>query len=163
MSWKMFTKACEYCQALNLHNLDKFSPEEFSGMHGGGGSSSVTPHPAEQISGETREQRRKDVWEMIQIDLFFRLTHDMPAVITNIPWNVNLPWLAADATLLPDATESIVFIMSSKISLVTARFFAMMDETGCSLETTMVRAEAFAREILAIYDEYPTVSSVLFS
>lgn len=144
MSWKMFRVACDYCQTLNLNNLDQFSPEfETNGL-----------------SDEVLDQRRKDIWEIIQYDLFFRLTHNMPPVITNNPWKVNLPWLSVDPSLLPDVVESMVFLATSRFTLVIARFFLMLEEfrDGDKLELK-ARVEGLCQEILAIYEEYPLVSS----
>lgn len=144
MSWKMFKLACEYCQALNLHNLDQFSPDlEVDGLN-----------------DDMLDQRRKDIWEIIQIDLFFRLTHNMPPAITSTPWKVNLPWLAVDPSLLPDVTESMVFLASSRFTLVVARFFVILEEARDGGDRMGFRAavEGLCQEILGIYEEYPVVS-----
>jgi hypothetical protein len=144
MSWKMFKLACEYCQMLDLHNLDS-NPQSLLST--------------DETGNAVQDERRKDLWEVIQIDLFFRLTYDMPAVITNNPWKINLPWGAPDSSPIPEGLESIAFLTNSKVTLITARYFAMLDGSGeASIHDLMARTEAMCQEIFAAIEEWSLVS-----
>ena len=105
------------------------------------------------------DEKRKDMWEVIMIDLFFRLIYDMPAAITNNPWKINLPWLAPDSSPLPEGIGSVVFLTNSKVTLILARFFAMLDEdVGTDKFELMTKAEGLCREVEAAVAEWSLVS-----
>lgn len=74
MSWKLFALASEYAQGLDLHSLDK-----------------------ENEHGHTHivksDDDRRGFWELVQLDLYFRLILNKPPAITGTTWQVNLPWL----------------------------------------------------------------------
>ncbi|KAM5355177.1 hypothetical protein ACJ41O_001823 [Fusarium nematophilum] len=135
LAWKMFKHACEYCQVLNLHNLDD-------------------DQNVKVITENTCDNERRGFWEVIQIDLFFRLVLNTPPAITNNPWKVNLPWLDADSPP-PHGIQSMAFLASSRISLVIARFFAMLDDPKNTTKSEiMAKTEDLCREVQQIYTEW---------
>lgn len=136
LAWRMFKHACESCQALNLHNLD-------------GDDADAT------FLGDKCDDERRGFWEVIQIDLFFRLVLNTPPAITNNPWKVNLPWLDADSGPPLQGIQSTAFLASSRVSLVIARFFAMLDDpTNTTKSEIMAKTEELCLEMQQIFDEW---------
>lgn len=145
LAWKMFKLACDYCQGLNIHNLD-------------GDDAPCGGDPAQC------DQERRGFWEVIQIDLFFRLVLNAPPAISNNPWKVNLPWLDPNAGPPPDGIASMSFLASSRISLIIARFFAMLDGSAdTNRSEIMVKNEDLCREIQDTLAEWPLVSWVQYA
>ncbi|QPC72436.1 hypothetical protein HYE68_003188 [Fusarium pseudograminearum] len=136
IAWRAFKYACEYCQVLNLHKLDSDESNSF-------------------LSEATCDNERRGFWEVIQIDLFYRLILNTPPVITNNPWKVNLPWLDLDSGTVPHGMQTIAFLASSRVSLVIARFFAMLDDPTNATKTEIVaKTEALCREMQEIFAEW---------
>lgn len=139
LAWKSFKYACEYCQVLNLHRLDSDENNSF-------------------FSDATCDDERRGFWEVIQIDLFYRLILNTPPAITNNPWKVNLPWLDLDSGAVPQGMQTITFLASSRVSLVIARFFAMLDDPANATKTEIVaKTEDLCREMQQIFAEWQLV------
>lgn len=141
--WQVARLAGEYSMALDLHNLD--CPE--------------TPNPvAERIS----RGDRKGLWELMEIDLFFRLLFDRPP---NLPvdiegWRVNLPWLSAGPEARVDAESTVCYLVDSRTTFVMARFFKLLEgarelDNSVLLENT----EALCMEIEDAFQECNLVCS----
>ncbi|RGP63281.1 transcription factor [Fusarium longipes] len=136
LAWKSFKYACEYCQVLNLHRLDSDETNSF-------------------LSEATCDNERRGFWEVIQIDLFYRLVLNTPPAITNNPWKVNLPWLDLDSGAVPQGIQTIAFLASSRVSLVIARFFAMLDDPANATKTEIVaKTEELCCEMQQIFAEW---------
>ncbi|KAH7483947.1 hypothetical protein IWW34DRAFT_730305 [Fusarium oxysporum f. sp. albedinis] len=139
LAWKMFKHACEYCQTLNLHKLDSDENNTF-------------------FSEAKCDNERRGFWEVIQIDLFYRLILNTPPVITNDIWKVNLPWLDPDSDPLPQGMQTIAFLASSRVSLVIARFFAMLDDPENTTKPEIVaKTEDLCREMQQIFTEWQLI------
>lgn len=111
LAWKMHKLCNDLAQALNLHSLD------------GGDYSGIT-------SSKWSDDDRRGFWCLIQTDLFFRLLMDKPPSLTANMWNVNLPWINAgyrEQTQPYDNEQLVVFIASSRITMVLIRFFDLSD------------------------------------
>ncbi|KAM0241728.1 hypothetical protein ACHAPO_001419 [Fusarium lateritium] len=133
LAWRSFKYACEYCQVLNLHKLDSDESNSF-------------------LSEATCDNERRGFWEVIQIDLFYRLILNTPPAITNNPWKVNLPWLDLDSGAVPQGMQTIAFLASSRVSLIVARFFAMLDDPTNATKTEIVaKTEDLCREMQEIF------------
>ncbi|KAF4500914.1 transcription factor [Fusarium agapanthi] len=136
LAWKMFKHACEYCQTLNLHKLDSDENNTF-------------------FSEAKCDNERRGFWEVIQIDLFYRLILNTPPVITNDIWKVNLPWLDPNSDPLPQGMQTIAFLASSRVSLIIARFFAMLDDPENTTKPEIVaKTEDLCREMQQIFAEW---------
>ena len=142
MAWGMYKQGCEYAQGLGLHNLD-------------GGS----------INGNLRDPNasnnfRKGFWEILHADHFFRLIFNKPPTITGDPWKVNLPQLDASDQAVPEALETIVFLVSSRLTIVLIQFFAMLEEHEASgnMEEVPRRTEKMCEELLSLFEEWNLVS-----
>ncbi|KAI5467614.1 hypothetical protein BGZ63DRAFT_410533 [Mariannaea sp. PMI_226] len=138
LSWKMFRHACEYCQALNLHKLD---------------SSDVSWGNEEDKCD--CDDDRKGFWEVLQIDLYFRLIMNKPPIISVNAWQVNLPWLDVNSQPPPHGIQATAFLASSRVTLVIIRFFALLEnpENGTKADI-MSKTEGLCREILDIFEEW---------
>ncbi|KAF9760622.1 hypothetical protein IL306_004242 [Fusarium sp. DS 682] len=139
LAWRMFKHACEYCQTLNLHKLDSDENNTF-------------------FSEAKCDNERRGFWEVIQIDLFYRLILNTPPAITNNIWKVNLPWLDPDSDPLPQGMQTIAFLASSRVSLVIARFFAMLDDPENTTKPEIVaKTEDLCREMQQIFAEWQLI------
>lgn len=128
---------------LNLHNLD--SPD--------------APNPvAERISGGDR----KGLWELMEIDLFFRLLFDRPP---NLPvdiegWKVNLPWLSAGPEARVDAESTVCYLVDSRTTFVMARFFKLLEGSRVLGSSKLLEeTEALCLEIEKAFQEWNLVRS----
>ncbi|KAJ4015225.1 hypothetical protein NW752_006677 [Fusarium irregulare] len=136
LAWRSFKYACEYCQVLNLHKLDSDENNTF-------------------FSDATCDDERRGFWEVIQIDLFYRLILNTPPAITNNPWKVNLPWLDLDSGTVPQGMQTITFLASSRVTLLIARFFAMLDDPANATKSDIVgKTEDLCREMQEIFAEW---------
>ncbi|KAK1660079.1 hypothetical protein BDP55DRAFT_677692 [Colletotrichum godetiae] len=138
LAWRMYTYACEYAQALNLHNLDAYT--------------------AAIGQDETKlDADRKGFWELIQIDFFFRLLFNRPPAITDSmnTWKVNLPWLSSGSAP-PDlnAVPTVTFLMGSRLTFILSHFFQDLESPDCNEDTIRPKAEEYCREIGQLFDEY---------
>ncbi|KAM0563014.1 hypothetical protein ACHAPJ_001857 [Fusarium lateritium] len=136
LAWRTFKMACEYCQGLNLHKLDSDDSHTF-------------------FCGAKSDDDRRGFWEVIQIDLFYRLILNTPPAITNNLWKVNLPWLDSDSGSLPQGIQTIAFLASSRVTIVIARFFAMLDDPANTTKHEIVaKTEDLCREMQQIFTEW---------
>ncbi|KAM0349090.1 hypothetical protein ACHAPU_004025 [Fusarium lateritium] len=139
LAWRTFKYACQYCQDLNLHKLDSDEDDTF-------------------FSEAKCDEERRGFWEVIQIDLFYRLILNTPPVITNNIWKVNLPWLDPNSEPVPQGMQTIAFLASSRVSLIIARFFAMLDDPDNTTKPEIVaKTEDLCREMQQIFTEWQLV------
>lgn len=143
LSWKMFRHACEYCEILNLHRLD---------------SADVSWDDEDDICDCDGD--RKGFWEVLQIDLYFRLIMNKPPIISVKSWKVNLPWLDSNSQPPPDGIQAAAFLASSRVTLVIIRFFALLEdpENDTKAEIT-AKTESLCREVLEIFEQWQLVSA----
>ncbi|KAK7453122.1 hypothetical protein Landi51_04117 [Colletotrichum acutatum] len=138
LAWKMYTYACEYAQALNLHNLDAYT--------------TAIGQDESKLDAD-----RKGFWELIQIDFFFRLLFNRPPAITDSmnTWKVNLPWLSSGSAP-PDlnAVPTVTFLMGSRLTFILSHFFQDLESPDCDEATIRPKAEEYCREIGQLFDEY---------
>ncbi|KAI6760676.1 hypothetical protein HG530_009536 [Fusarium avenaceum] len=139
LAWRTFKLACQYCQDLNIHKLDSDESDVF-------------------FSEAKCDEERRGFWEVIQIDLFYRLILNTPLVITNNIWKVNLPWLDPNSESLPQGMQTVAFLASSRVSLVIARFFAMLDDPNNTTRSEIVaKTEDLCREMQQIFTEWQLI------
>ncbi|CAH0057220.1 unnamed protein product [Clonostachys solani] len=136
LAWKMHKQACEYAQALDLHNLD--DGDGPIGSH----------HP------NITEENRKGFWGLIQIDAFFRLLYNKPPLLTGDVWKVNLPWFNSDPVQDTRTIDQMLFIVSSRVALVTLQFFANLEEYKDEPEVLVPKTEALCLEVVQVFDEW---------
>lgn len=98
---------------------------------------------------------------LIQIDLFFRLLCDTPPVLTaNLDnWRVNLPTISAEESETgPRAVTTSCFIVGSRVTLILAQFFQLLEAPTRNDETLFDEALALCDEIEKVFDEWQFVS-----
>lgn len=138
LSWKMFRHACEYCQALNLHKLD-----------------SADVSWGNEDDKCDCDDDRKGLWEVLQVDLWFRLIMNKPPIISVDSWRVNLPWLDSNSQHPPDGIQAAAFLASSRVTLVIIRFFALLEDPENDTKAEiMAKTEGLCREILEIFEDW---------
>jgi hypothetical protein len=113
LSWTLHSKACELAQLLGLHMLDKIS--------------SCTS------SNASVERKRQGFWQLIQMDMNFRLFHNMAPTISGTDWNVNLPWLSykpgVDGGGHPTVSTA-AFIANSRLTLIGMEYTSALDKAA---------------------------------
>ncbi|KAG9252157.1 uncharacterized protein F5Z01DRAFT_660982 [Emericellopsis atlantica] len=136
LAWNMFKQAGEYATKLGIHNLDS-----------NGAVMRGIQNP------DNADDDRKAFWDLLQVDLFFRLMFNKPPSISGNPWNVNLPWL--NETIPNQGAErATIFLASSRVTLLLMQFFAMLEEAAGNPSLMMRRTEAMCLEIRALHDEW---------
>lgn len=149
MTWKMIKLAGEYAKGLGVHNLDGEDGGMMAGLHRPG----------------LRDDDRRSWWDLVQVDCLFRLIFDKPPSITQEAWKVNLPWLGPSAETPQEGdTAMMLFIVTSRLTLILIQFFAMLEEEedeGGQGESSpagkMCRAEEMCRQIESLYEEWNLV------
>lgn len=144
MGWEMYKLACEFSKALNMHTLDSTDD-------------SITH------SSPSADFDRMGMWELMHLDLFYRLMHDKPATISASvnKWRVNLPTLSAD--LHYDAHASIPtvsFMVRSRVTFILFRYFQLLDYHHEQQDMTG-SIEQLCTEISDINHEWQIVGHVL--
>ncbi|TKW49366.1 hypothetical protein CTA1_12961 [Colletotrichum tanaceti] len=147
LSWKMYTRSCEYAQTLNLHNLDAHGP----GSGSGSGSGSPDHLDEAQLDAD-----RKGFWELIQIDFFFRLLFNRPPAITDSmsTWKVNLPWLSGSAPTDLDAVPAATFLIGSRLTFILSQFYQELEKPESDEATVRLKTEEYCRDIGRLFAEY---------
>lgn len=140
LAWQMHCCACTYAQELKLHQVDD----------------------AHDVSGApVRDADRKGFWELVQVDLYFRLVHGKPATLTASmdSWKVNLPWLSGGMERSENTNLSIQFLMSSRITFSIIEFFHLLDgaDSETELEQFMDKVEQICMQAENISTEWNLV------
>lgn len=139
LAWRMYKRTSEFAQALNLHNLDAHDS-------------------LNSLSHNVSDDDRKGFWQLIQIDLFFRLLLKKPPAITATSWKVNLPWLDADSQPPPDDIQAMAFLVGSRITLILVQFFALLDDPDPQTKSEVrPRVEALCHEIKQLFADWQLV------
>ena len=142
-SWKMYGVVYRCITKLNLHNLDQHIPNYLAGQ---------------DASTSRPDHDRKSLWSLVLDDLFFRLLHDKPAIMTanTSQWRVNLPQI--DVT---EDTEQVVtnisFIAKSRLTFLLLDFFDFFHEVGAE-DTLIQRTTDLCAKINALLKEWSIVS-----
>ncbi|KEY67848.1 hypothetical protein S7711_04985 [Stachybotrys chartarum IBT 7711] len=136
LAWRMFQHACGYAEDLGLHKIDAGSKES---------------------SGNARQwdEDRKGFWDLLHVDLLFRLIFNKQPSLSGRTWRVNLPWLDKHTAPDSDGFSTMNFIVSSRLSLVQLRFFEML-ETASEIDkkSLWTKTEGLCQEILDLYEEW---------
>ncbi|KAH6995897.1 hypothetical protein BKA56DRAFT_627619 [Ilyonectria sp. MPI-CAGE-AT-0026] len=136
LSWQLFKKACEYAQGLNMHNLD--SGEGFTNSN-----------------GSKVDSDRRGFWELIQVELFFRLLYNKPPTLTESmnSWRVNLPYLSPDCQPDMETVPTLAFLVSSRITFVLTRFFQLLEDDAPGGDM-LSRIEQLGEEVETLFQEW---------
>lgn len=139
---EMHNLACEYAEGLEMHNLDR--------------DSHLSPDKPPSTDDD-----RKGMWELIQMDLFYRLIYNKPAAFSSSiqEWKVNLPWLSVDSP--PDynaPVPTMTFILRSRLALILASFFQLLDDEEDRIETVGA-VEPLCQQIEDVFQDWKLVRS----
>ncbi|ENH66705.1 hypothetical protein FOC1_g10000333 [Fusarium oxysporum f. sp. cubense race 1] len=112
-----------------------------------------TPFFDSELPSEGADQHRKGFWNLVLVDLFFRLLHGKPAIITadTADWRVNLPSM----NTAPDDTEhrasTLAFLVKSRLTLIFLRFFDKLGQDKEQEDDVVVLIAGLYEEIEALF------------
>lgn len=142
-SWNMYKLVYQCVKKLNLHNIDQDFPSTFM----------------QQSPDDGTDHDRQGLWALVLVDLFFRLLHDKPAIMTaNLTeWRVNLPAI----NIVPEQPEHMVptlaFFVKSRLTFLLLRFFDLFAQ-GSDDKDCIERIEGLCAEIEDLVREWSVVS-----
>ena len=100
--------------------------------------------------------------DIVQIDLCYRLVHDIPPTLTaNMDsWKVDLPKLSPSAEHDEDFTSAIQFLVSSRVTFALTEFFHIMGDLYNTNDADLItKVEEICLQIDLLYSEWKIVSS----
>ncbi|EWZ40895.1 hypothetical protein FOZG_09515 [Fusarium oxysporum Fo47] len=145
--WGMYTLVCQCVKKLNMHNLDQSFPTLFLDS---------------ELPSEGADQHRKGFWNLVLVDLFFRLLHGKPAIITadTADWRVNLPSI----NTAPDDTEhrasTLAFLVKSRLTLIFLRFFDKLGQDQEEEDGVVILTAGLYEEIEVLFREWSVTDSM---
>lgn len=144
-SWNMYNIVCQCVEKLNMHNIDQ--------------SLSNTLMNPELLSDEP-DHHRQGLWALVLVDLFFRLLHDKPAIMSAnlVEWRVNLPWLDADPELTEHVVPTLAFLVKSRLTFLLLRFFEMFDQDSDDQNNAIKHVAGLCAEMEELFEEWSVVS-----
>lgn len=105
------------------------------------------------------DEGRMGMWDLIQLDLFFRLINNKPAVFATKlhEWRVDLPWLSVDfPSDRQEAVPVMAFLVRSRITFVLVKYFQMLEDLQNSSQT-LKQIEPLCEEVERAFDEWKVV------
>ncbi|RKK78738.1 hypothetical protein BFJ71_g16417 [Fusarium oxysporum] len=144
-SWNMYRIVYQCIKKLNLHNIDQDFPSTFM----------------RQSPDDGTDHDRQGLWALVLVDLFFRLLHDKPAIMTaNLTeWRVNLPTI----NIVPEQPEHMVstlaFFVKSRLTFLLLRFFDFFAQSSDD-EDCIERIEGLCAEIEDLIGEWSVRDSM---
>ncbi|KAM0243968.1 hypothetical protein ACHAP5_006731 [Fusarium lateritium] len=147
-SWEMYKLVCQCVTKLNMHNLDQSFPTLF-----------LDP----ELPSEGTDQHRKGFWNLVLVDLFFRVLHGKPAIITAdiAAWRVNLPSMNTMTNDTEQEASTLAFIIKSRLTLIFLHFFERIDQDREHDEGEIGHIADLHDEIEALFRDWSVVSSLL--
>ena len=144
-SWGMYQMVYKSVHTLNMHRIDQ-SP------------SSMLKDP-ELLTLEA-DHHRKGLWTLVLVDLFFRLLHDKPAVMTanSVEWRVNLPWLNEAPDISEQFVPTLIFLAKSKLTFLLLRFFERFSQGADGRSNVVDHVEELCTEVEQLLEEWSVVS-----
>ncbi|KAJ4072609.1 hypothetical protein NW761_014748 [Fusarium oxysporum] len=145
--WGMYKLVCQCIKKLNMHNLDQGFPTLFLDS---------------ELPSEGADQHRKGFWNLVLVDLFFRLLHGKPAIITadTADWRVNLPSI----NTVPDDTEhrasTLAFLVKSRLTLIFLRFFDKLGQDQEEEDGVVILTAGLYEEIEVLFREWSVTDSM---
>lgn len=142
-SWNMYRIVYQCVKKLNLHNLDQDFPGTF----------------IQQSPDQGTDHDRQGLWSLVLVDLFFRMLHDKPPIMTaNLTeWRVNLPAI----NIVPEQPEHMIstltFFFKSRLTFLLLRFFDLLAQSSDDRDYIQ-RIEGLCTEIEDLIGEWSIVS-----
>ncbi|KIL92296.1 hypothetical protein FAVG1_04705 [Fusarium avenaceum] len=138
-SWNMYRIVYQCVKKLNLHNLDQDFPGSFM----------------QQSPDQGTDHDRQGLWALVLVDLFFRMLHDKPPIMTaNLTeWHVNLPAI----NIVPEQPEHMIstltFFFKSRLTFLLLRFFDLLAQSSDDRDYIQ-RIEGLCTEIEDLIGEW---------
>ncbi|RSL47772.1 hypothetical protein CEP54_013233 [Fusarium duplospermum] len=134
LSWNMFKLGCQYAEKIESRRLDN-DPNSNS----------------TNLDNSVLNAGRKGFWELVTMDVYFRLIHNKPpAIMACRPdAKVNLPWLAGPGSQVgEETTTTIRFLIDSRRTFILMEFFQLLEDSKARPEPELVsKTEALCRDI----------------
>ncbi|KAL2672138.1 hypothetical protein Neosp_012836 [[Neocosmospora] mangrovei] len=140
LSWNMFKLGCQYAEKIELHRLDN--------------ETNLNPT---RLDDPVLNASRKGFWELVTMDVYFRLIHNKPPAIMacRTDAKVNLPWLAEPGSHLEETTTTIRFLIDSRRTFILMDFFQLLENSEARLDSELVsKTEALCRDIEGLYEQW---------
>ncbi|KAL6915404.1 hypothetical protein FSST1_006899 [Fusarium sambucinum] len=141
LSWKMFKRGCQYAEKIDLHRLDN-----------------DVDLISTSLDKSDLNASRKCFWELVNIDVYFRLIHNKPPSIMACrpDAKVNLPWLAEPGSLADEETTSTIrFLIESRRTFILMEFFQLLEDSNARSDLELIsRTEALCYKIEALYEQW---------
>ncbi|KAG5746429.1 hypothetical protein H9Q70_010876 [Fusarium xylarioides] len=146
-SWGMYKLVCQCVRKLNMHNLDQSFPTLFLDS---------------QLPSEGADQHRKGFWNLVLVDLFFRVLHGKPAIITadTADWRVHLPSMNTVTDDTEHKASTLAFLVKSRLTLIFLRFFDKLGQDEEEAEGEIGRIAELHEEIEALFREWSVTDSM---
>ncbi|KAH7142219.1 hypothetical protein EDB81DRAFT_691713 [Dactylonectria macrodidyma] len=146
-SWSMYKLVCHCVRKLGMHNIDQNFPSSF-----------LVP----KLEAGGADQHRKGFWALVLVDLFFRMLHDKPAIITaNLAeWRVNLPSLNTVPEVAEHVVPTLTFLVKSRLTFLLLRFFDMLGQEAEDKNSLIKHIEGLCQEIEALLQEWSVTDSM---
>lgn len=132
--------ACEYAQTSHMHSRD--------GLEHSNGRLSMS------------DDDRMGMWDLIQLDLFFRLINNKPAAFSSQldDWRVNMPRLSEEYPReREEAVPTMAFLVRSRITFILIRYFQVL-ETLQDESDVLAAINPLCEEVERIFEEWKIVS-----
>lgn len=112
-------------------------------------------------NGSKVDSDRRGFWELIQVELFFRLLYNKPPTLTESmnSWRVNLPYLSPDSQPDMETVPTLAFLVSSRITFVLTRFFQLLEDDAPGGDM-LSRIEQLGEEVETLFQEWQMVGSL---
>ncbi|KAK7428390.1 hypothetical protein QQZ08_005009 [Neonectria magnoliae] len=138
-SWNMYKLVYQCVTKLNLHNIDQDFPSTFM----------------QQSPDSGTDHDRQGIWALVLVDLFFRLLHDKPAIMTaNLTeWRVNLPAINIAPEHPEHMAPTLAFFVKSRLTFLLLRFFDLFAQ-GSEDKDCIERIEGLCVEIEELVREW---------
>ncbi|WAO96122.1 Hypothetical protein NCS54_01378400 [Fusarium falciforme] len=141
LSWNMFKLGCQYAEKIELHRLDN-DPNSH----------------ATNLDKSVLNAGRKGFWELVTMDVYFRLIHNKPpAIMACRPEaKVNLPWLAEPGSQVEEETTTTIrFLIDSRRTFILLDFLQLLEDSEGRPDPELVsKTEALCRDIEALYEQW---------
>lgn len=141
----MVKLGCQYAEKIELHRLDN--------------DTNLNPT---RLDDPVLNASRKGFWELVTMDVYFRLIHNKPPAIMacRTDAKVNLPWLAEPGSHLEETTTTIRFLIDSRRTFILMDFLQLLEDSEARTDPELVsKTEALCRDIETLYEQWGIVRS----
>lgn len=145
-SWTMYTLVCGCVRKLDIHNLDQ---------------AFASPVVDTTSCTEGADHHRKGFWALVLTDIFFRMLHDKPAILTAnmAEWHVNLPSIDTAAVAAEPVIPTLTFFVRSRLTFLLLRLDILSHDAE-DKNSIIKSIEGLCEEIEALFQEWSVEDSM---